>query len=199
VVSTGDPTPISAPPAAHTPADAKARSATSISELADIWDLLGGIPDPEIPVISITELGIVRDVAYDGPTLVVSVTPTYSGCPATAVIARDIGDTLREAGYTDHRIRTQLAPAWSTDWIEPAALERLRVYGIAPPGERVGAQRVDISALSAGRRRASPRAIACPRCGSLRTREISAFGSTPCKAQHRCEDCLEPFDYFKPL
>ena len=205
MVSAGDPSGISAQPApaASTAEVSRVRNAKTISELADIWDLLGGIPDPEIPVISITELGIVRDVAYDGPTLVVSVTPTYSGCPATAVIARDIGDTLREAGYIDHRIRTQLAPAWSTDWIEPAALERLRVYGIAPPGERVGAQRVDISALSSARtsgsHRPSQRAIACPRCGSLRTREISAFGSTPCKAQHRCEDCLEPFDYFKPL
>jgi len=194
VVSAADPRPISPrrPPAAG----AKVSGATSIVVLAEIWDLLGGIPDPEIPVISIVELGIVRDVSYVGPTLVVSVTPTYSGCPATAVIARDIADTLREAGYTDHRIRTQLAPAWSTDWIEPAALERLRLYGIAPPGERVGTQRVDVSGL---RRRAPQRAIACPRCGSLRTREISAFGSTPCKAQHRCDDCLEPFDYFKPL
>ncbi len=182
-------------PAAPAAAGARA-DATSISVLAEIWDLLGGIPDPEIPVISIVELGIVRDVAFEGPTLVVSVTPTYSGCPATAVIARDIADALREAGYADHRIRTQLAPAWTTDWIEPAALERLRVYGIAPPGERVGPQRVDISAL---RRRAPQRAIACPRCGSLRTRELSPFGSTPCKAQHRCDDCLEPFDYFKPL
>jgi len=117
------------------------------------------------------------------------------GDPA-AVIAGDIGATLSAAGYTDHRMRTQLAPAWTTDWIQPAARERLRLHGIAPPGERVGTQRVNISGL---RRHAPPRAVACPRCGSLQTREISAFGSTPCKAQHRCDDCLEPFDYFKPL
>ncbi|MEP6943620.1 MAG: 1,2-phenylacetyl-CoA epoxidase subunit PaaD [Betaproteobacteria bacterium] len=184
-----------APPASAV-AGPKTPRAASISALAEIWNLLGGIPDPEIPVISIVELGIVRDVAYEGSTLVVSVTPTYSGCPATAVIAGDIAATLNEAGYTDHRMRTQLAPAWSTDWIEPAARERLRLYGIAPPGERVGTQRVNVSGL---RRHAPPRAIACPRCGSLRTREISAFGSTPCKAQHRCDDCLEPFDYFKPI
>ena len=196
-MSASDPRSIARPaPPAPAAAGARAPGATSISVLAEIWDLLGGIPDPEIPVISIVELGIVREVTFDGPTLVVSVTPTYSGCPATEVIARDIADTLRQAGYSDHRIRTQLAPAWTTDWIEPAALERLRVYGIAPPGERVATQRVDVSGL---RRRAPQRAIACPRCGSLRTHELSPFGSTPCKAQHRCDDCLEPFDYFKPF
>jgi len=160
-----------------------------------LWKLLEGIPDPEIPVISIVELGIVRAIAYEGDTLVVSVTPTYSGCPATAVIAGDIARTLDEAGVARREIRVRLAPAWSTDWIVPAARDRLRLYGIAPPGERATVQPVDISGL----RRRSSIAIACPRCGSLRTRELSAFGSTPCKAQYRCEDCLEPFDYFKPI
>lgn len=159
-----------------------------------IWTLLGSIPDPEIPVISIVELGIVRDVAWEGDTLVVSVTPTYSGCPATAVIAADIERALADGGVAKYRLQRQLAPAWSTDWIAPAARERLRLYGIAPPGARSGAQRIDISGL----RRVAPPAIACPRCGSMRTTELSQFGSTPCKAQYRCEDCREPFDYFKP-
>jgi len=160
-----------------------------------LWKLLEGIPDPEIPVISIVELGIVRDIAYDGDTLVVSITPTYSGCPATAVIAGDIARTLDDAGVARREIRVQLAPAWSTDWIVPAARDRLRLYGIAPPGERGALQPVSVSGL----RRRAPAAVPCPRCGSLHTRELSPFGSTPCKAQYRCEDCLEPFDYFKPL
>jgi ring-1,2-phenylacetyl-CoA epoxidase subunit PaaD len=162
--------------------------------LAAIWALLGSIPDPEIPVISIVELGIVRNIAWEGDTLVVSVTPTYSGCPATAVIAADIERTLVEGGIARVRLQRRLAPAWSTDWIAPAARERLRLYGIAPPGERADLQRIDLSGL---RRVAAP-AIACPRCGSVHTSELSPFGSTPCKAQYRCEDCREPFDYFKP-
>jgi ring-1,2-phenylacetyl-CoA epoxidase subunit PaaD len=159
-----------------------------------IWALLGGIPDPEIPIISIVELGIVRGVAWEGDTLVVSVTPTYSGCPATAVIAADIERALADRGVVNLRLQQQLAPAWSTDWIAPAARERLRQYGIAPPGERANSARIDISGL----RRATAPAIACPRCGSVRTTELSRFGSTPCKAQYRCEECREPFDYFKP-
>jgi ring-1,2-phenylacetyl-CoA epoxidase subunit PaaD len=159
-----------------------------------IWALLSNIPDPEIPIISIVELGIVRDVAWEGDTLVVGVTPTYSGCPATAVIAADIERALADAGVVKFRLQRQLTPAWSTDWIAPAARERLRLYGIAPPGERAHSGRVDISRL---RRTAAP-AIACPRCGSMRTTELSRFGSTPCKAQYRCEECREPFDYFKP-
>ena len=162
--------------------------------LAPVWQLLAAIPDPEIPVISIVELGIVRSVRRDGEALVVTVTPTYSGCPATAMIEADIRQALSQSGEVRCRVETQLAPAWTTDWIAPEARERLRAYGIVPPGERAAVQRVDVSGL----RRTSAVAIACPRCGSARTTELSRFGSTPCKAQYRCDECREPFDYFKP-
>jgi ring-1,2-phenylacetyl-CoA epoxidase subunit PaaD len=157
-----------------------------------IWAALAAIPDPEIPVISLVELGVVRDVRWRGEQLVVTLTPTYSGCPATEVIAADVAAALADAGIVDARIETRLSPAWTTDWIAPAAKTRLAEYGIAPPGARTAAQAIDIGGL----RRREP--VPCPRCGSTRTRELSRFGSTPCKAQHRCEDCLEPFDYFKP-
>lgn len=167
---------------------------------AKIWRALAAVPDPEIPVISIVELGIVRDVAWRGGEWVISVTPTYSGCPATEVIAVDIGRALTAAGVTPFRIETRLAPAWTTDWIAPDARRRLAEYGIAPPGERDASAgssvRVDIGALR--RYRDERPGVACPRCHSLHTREQSRYGSTPCKAQYRCDDCLEPFDYFKP-
>jgi len=159
-----------------------------------IWEMLAAIPDPEIPVISIVELGIVRNVAREGGDVVVTVTPTYSGCPATEMIAADIRRTLTEAGVQHCRMETQLSPAWTTDWIVPAARERLRNYGIVPPGERATTRTIDISGL----RKREVEIVACPRCGSTRTQELSRFGSTPCKAQYRCEDCREPFDYFKP-
>ena len=157
-----------------------------------IWAALAAIPDPEIPVISLVELGVVRDVAWRDDQLVVTLTPTYSGCPATEVIAADVAAALAAAGIVGAQIETRLSPPWTTDWIAPAAKTRLAEYGIAPPGARGAVQVIDIGGL---RRR---EAVACPRCGSTRTRELSRFGSTPCKAQHRCEDCLEPFDYFKP-
>jgi ring-1,2-phenylacetyl-CoA epoxidase subunit PaaD len=157
-----------------------------------VWAALAAIPDPEIPVISLVELGIVRGVAWRGHELLVTLTPTYSGCPATEVIAADVAAALKTAGVVDVRIETRLSPAWTTDWMAPAAKTRLAEYGIAPPGTRVGLQTIDIGGL----RRREP--VPCPRCGSKRTRELSRFGSTPCKAQHRCDDCFEPFDYFKP-
>ena len=160
--------------------------------MSAIWAALAAIPDPEIPVISLVELGVVRDVCWRGDQLVVTLTPTYSGCPATEVIAADVAAALADAGIVGARIETRLSPAWTTDWIAPAAKTRLAEYGIAPPGARAAVQAIDIGGL----RRREP--VPCPRCGSTRTRELSRFGSTPCKAQHRCEDCLEPFDYFKP-
>jgi ring-1,2-phenylacetyl-CoA epoxidase subunit PaaD len=166
------------------------------SALESVWQALDAIPDPEIPVVSIVDLGIVRGVEWRDGELVISVTPTYSGCPATELILRDIGRALREAGYARHRIEIRLAPAWTTDWIGPAARKRLADFGIAPPGPTHPASRtIDTSAL---RRRPARDEVRCPRCGSVRTRELSRFGSTPCKAQYRCEDCLEPFDHFKP-
>ena len=165
-----------------------------------IWRALAAVPDPEIPVISVVDLGIVRGIDWIGDELVVSVTPTYSGCPATEVIAADIRRALISAGVARVRIETRLAPAWTTDWIAPGARQRLADYGIAPPGPRaaksVQVSRIDISALH--RHRTEAAIVPCPRCDSTRTRQQSRYGSTPCKAQYRCDDCLEPFDYFKP-
>jgi ring-1,2-phenylacetyl-CoA epoxidase subunit PaaD len=161
-----------------------------------VWSWLSQVPDPEIPVISITDLGIVRDVGWDGDTLVVTVTPTYSGCPATSLINFEIDRHLRDMGIANLRIDRQLSPPWSTDWIGAEARERLRAYGIAPPIDGTaadGALAGRIARLAGGGNLTVP----CPRCGSARTEEVSRFGSTPCKAAWRCRDCLEPFDYFK--
>jgi ring-1,2-phenylacetyl-CoA epoxidase subunit PaaD len=161
----------------------------------EVWDWLGHVPDPEIPVISLTDLGVIRDVAWNGDTLVVTVTPTYSGCPATAVIDLDIEKALRERGVGKLRLKRQIAPAWTTDWISAAGREKLRAYGIAPPIDGTAA---DGRLLGrADRLAGGNRAVACPRCGSVHTTRVSQFGSTPCKASWRCDDCLEPFDYFK--
>lgn len=149
-------------------------------DVAQIWAWLGDVPDPEIPVLSVVDLGIVRDVAWAGDTLEVAVTPTYSGCPATSVIARDIEGALAARGLAPIRIRTQLSPPWTTDWLSDAGRARLAEYGIAPPEPSGGP-------------------AACPRCAATDLSRISQFGSTPCKAQWRCNACLEPFDYFKCL
>ncbi len=148
---------------------------------------LEDVPDPEIPAVSVVDLGIVRDIEWRGDMLVVGVTPTYSGCPATAAISIDIEEALRRRGVGRVRIETRLSPPWTTAWISDAGREKLRDYGIAPPLE---------GAACAGMLKAGAPA-ACPHCGSTRTEEISRFGSTPCKAAWRCTDCLEPFDYFK--
>lgn len=153
----------------------------------DVRRWLEAVPDPEIPVVSVVDLGIVRDVEWRGETLVVTVTPTYSGCPATAVIAMEIEEALHRRGVESVNIETRLTPAWTTDWMTDQAREKLRAYGIAPPENGVACA----GALKAA---AAP---ACPRCGSPHTEEVSRFGSTPCKAAWRCRDCLEPFDYFK--
>lgn len=148
-----------------------------------VREWLDGVPDPEIPVISVMDLGIVRGVAWRGDTLEVAVTPTYSGCPATRVIAMDIETALRDRGIENLRIVTQIAPAWTSDWLSDKGRARLEEYGIAPPrasGDR-GAGHPD----------------RCPRCRARDVERISQFGSTPCKAQWRCRECLEPFDYFK--
>ncbi|WP_417668796.1 1,2-phenylacetyl-CoA epoxidase subunit PaaD [Roseibium sp.] len=165
-------------------------------DIDQIWSWLSEVPDPEIPVISLTDLGIIRDVAWDEGTLVVTVTPTYSGCPATTVINLDIESALHEHGIGKVRLERQLSPAWTTDWISEKGREKLRNYGIAPPVDGTAAdgrlmQRID--KLAGG----GNLVISCPRCGSNNTEKVSQFGSTPCKASYRCKDCLEPFDYFK--
>lgn len=153
----------------------------------DVWRWLDAVPDPEIPVVSVVDLGIVRGVEWRGDDLVVTVTPTYSGCPATAIIAFEIEAALRRRGVENLRIETLLAPPWTTAWISPEGRDKLQAYGIAPPVEGASCT----GALKA------PAVVACPRCGGTHTEEVSRFGSTPCKAAWRCRDCLEPFDYFK--
>ena len=158
---------------------------------AQAWDVLGAVPDPEIPVISVTELGIVREVTAREGGLHVVVTPTYSGCPATEVISQSIRDALVESGAGVVTVETRLAPAWTTDWLTDVARDKLRDYGIAPPGERAAGAAQPIRFVA--------RKVACPRCGSSDSVRLSEFGATACKALYRCRTCLEPFEYFKPI
>ncbi|MDH4314241.1 MAG: phenylacetate-CoA oxygenase subunit PaaJ [Gammaproteobacteria bacterium] len=155
--------------------------------LENIWAWLAELPDPEVPVVSVVDLGMIRDVEISDGAVRVSVAPTYSGCPATDVIEQNIVSCLRDKGIADVTIRRVLSPPWTTDWISEAGREKLRAYGIAPP---IG---------SAGKRSllgALPK-IACPCCASSNTEQVSEFGSTACKASYKCRDCLEPFEYFK--
>jgi len=163
--------------------------------LGQVWTWLGEVADPEIPVISVVDLGIVRDVAFDGDECVVTITPTYSGCPAMQVIAESVEQALHARGIERVRLVSQLSPAWTTDWMSEAGKAALKGYGIAPPAQQV----IDISGLHGGvkRRAAPPLVVACPNCGSTHTQLTSQFGSTPCKALYKCLDCREPFDYFK--
>lgn len=171
-------------------------SSVALPDIQMVRHWLAQVPDPEIPVISLTDLGIIRDVEWQDDTLVVTVTPTYSGCPATSVINLDIEAALRAKGIAKLRLERQLSPPWTTDWITPEGREKLRAYGIAPPvdGTAADGRLAGRIARLAG---TSNLVIACPRCGSTRTEKVSQFGSTPCKASYRCTDCLEPFDYFK--
>ena len=161
--------------------------------LDEVWAWLGEVADPEIPVISVVDLGIVRDVAFEGDTCVVTITPTYSGCPAMQVIADAVKEALQAHGLGDVRIVSRLSPAWTTDWMSEAGKAALTSYGIAPPVQ----QAIDISGLHAGIRRRAVPDVSCPHCGSPHTQLTSEFGSTPCKALYKCLDCREPFDYFK--
>ena len=162
--------------------------------VALVWEALGTVPDPEVPAISIVELGIVRDVAFDGGRLRVEVTPTYSGCPATELIETMIRERLAAIGLPGVDLVRRLSPPWTTDWMAPEAKAKLSAFGIAPP--HLVASRVDVAGISPLRR--ADVVVPCPRCASPRTRLLSQFGSTACKAQYRCDDCREPFDYFKP-
>jgi ring-1,2-phenylacetyl-CoA epoxidase subunit PaaD len=145
--------------------------------IAEVWEWLEAVPDPEIPVISIVDLGIVRRVAWADDELHVAITPTYSGCPATTMIQRDIVTALHEHGLDRVRLDVELSPPWTTAAISAGGHDKLRAYGIAPPNPDV--------------------AVACPRCGSTAVECVSTFGSTPCKALYRCTACREPFDRFK--
>ncbi|MDB5961667.1 MAG: paaJ [Massilia sp.] len=169
--------------------------ASGLPSTEQIWTWLGQVPDPEIPVISVVDLGIVRDVQWQGDECVVTITPTYSGCPAMQVISDTVAEALHGHGIDKVRLVSQLSPAWTTDWMSEQGREKLKDYGIAPPAQQV----IDISGLRSGvKRTAMPKlTITCPNCGSTHTELTSQFGSTPCKALYKCRDCLEPFDYFK--
>lgn len=169
----------------------------TVTSTASVWALLESIPDPEIPVVSLRELGILREVRQGAAGLEVVITPTYSGCPAMGQMEDDVKAALQTAGIAATVI-TQLSPAWTTDWMSDATREKLRAYGIAPPQGACASHRGTESVVQFMTRREETPAIACPRCGSVHTVETSRFGSTACKSLHRCLDCSEPFDYFKP-
>ncbi|MFG1264813.1 MULTISPECIES: 1,2-phenylacetyl-CoA epoxidase subunit PaaD [Xanthobacter] len=168
----------------------------TLPSLDEVWHWLSQVPDPEIPVLSLVDLGIVREVAWSDDTLVVTVTPTYSGCPATGIINIDIERELNARGVAKVRLERRLSPPWTTDWMSAEGREKLRAYGIAPPVDDTAA---DGRSLALARRLTSGSnlTVACPRCGSAQTEKVSQFGSTACKASYRCLSCLEPFDYFK--
>ncbi len=164
-----------------------------------LFERLAQIPDPEIPAVTLADLGILRGISWEDDVPVVELTPTYSGCPATEVIRADVMETLRAAGYQNARVRLVLQPAWSTDWISPEGRAKLRAYGIAPPACASSAVAQPISQTQVVRFHPPQAGVTCPHCGSLTTEMISRFGSTPCKALYRCLSCKEAFDYFKPF
>ena len=168
-----------------------------VSRVDAAWRALDDVLDPEVPALSVRDLGIVRDVIDHGDALEVVLTPTYSGCPATEVIEKSVVDALVAAGLGPVRATTRRAPAWTTDWISDEGRRKLREYGIAPPsgGAAVTTGEAPVRLV----RRAPDDAVACPRCGSTHTERLSAFGSTACKALWRCLDCREPFEHFKPI
>ncbi|MFI2362462.1 1,2-phenylacetyl-CoA epoxidase subunit PaaD [Promicromonospora sp. NPDC019610] len=150
-----------------------------------VWDVAATVTDPEVPVLTIEDLGVLRGVRFVDGSPVVDITPTYSGCPAVDAIRDDIVAVLREHGHPRARVAVVLSPAWTTDWMSDAGRRKLVEHGIAPPGRRAGG----VVALGLG--------VRCPRCGSLHTRELARFGSTSCKALYVCQRCREPFDHFK--
>lgn len=154
------------------------------ADTAHLFNLLGSVCDPEIPVLTLQDLGVLRHISITGEEIKVTITPTYSGCPAVAVMQADIKTVLAAAGYSHVTVQQSLSPAWTTDWMTDTGREKLRAYGIAPPARLTGQQ-----AERAG--------IQCPQCGSGEVKRISEFGSTACKALYQCQDCREPFDYFK--
>lgn len=158
-------------------------------QLEEVWKLLETVKDPEVPVLTIIDLGIVRDVKLHGEEIEVVITPTYSGCPAMDMIAADIRMALAENGFRNVKVISVLSPAWTTDWMSEEGKRKLKEYGIAPPNPK---QQVCSDKLFA-----PDEAVQCPHCNSHHTHRISEFGSTACKALYKCEDCKEPFDYFK--
>lgn len=168
---------------------------TTRATSTDLREAVGAVPDPEVPVLSIADLGILRGVAVDeaAGTVEVTITPTYSGCPAMSAITDHVAHVCRRAGW-EPRVTTRLSPAWTTDWMSPEGREKLRRFGIAPPGGGSPVGLVGPVTVALGRR-----VVTCPRCGSDDTTELARFGSTACKSLRRCEACREPFDEFKTL
>ncbi len=166
--------------------------AKNVLEIAS--EIAAAVPDPELPMVTLADLGILRDVMAEGGRLVVTVTPTYSGCPALREIAHDLRYRLGQAGFADVTVRTALAPAWSSDWITPQGRAKLREAGIAPPNAAATHGTVPLT-LTATHREPVP----CPRCGSRDTTQTAAFSATACKALFRCDACLEPFEYVKDI
>lgn len=155
-----------------------------------IWKLLEEVPDPEIPVLSVTDLGVIRKIEQDSNQLTIIITPTYSGCPAMNQFESDIISHLKKNGYKNVKVETTYEPAWTTDWLTDAAKAKLEKYGIAPPQEKT----TDKSFLMG-----ETPTVKCPQCKSINTKLVSQFGSTACKALYQCDNCKEPFDYFKCL
>ncbi len=166
-----------------------------VTDTVTAWRVAASVPDPELPMVTLADLGILRGVREDATSVTVTITPTYSGCPAMREIGHDLRHRLERAGYTDVDVHTQLSPPWSSDWITSEGRRKLAEAGIAPPqaaGRRVsGPIPLSLSVPS--------RAVACPRCGSMTTRETSAFSGTACKALYRCASCQEPFEYVKEI
>ncbi|BAM91068.1 phenylacetic acid degradation protein PaaD [Bradyrhizobium oligotrophicum S58] len=160
---------------------------TSPAELRQrAWEAAAAVADPEIPVLTIDDLGVLREVEVVGDRVEVAITPTYSGCPAMNMIALEIELALERAGFAGSRVRTVLSPAWTTDWMSEEGRRKLREYGIAPP-QPAGGRRALFGVAE----------VACPQCGSVDTEQLAEFGSTACKSLWRCRSCREPFDYFK--
>jgi len=161
---------------------------------SQIWEILAQIADPEIPVLSIVDLGIVRDINIDENNIEIFITPTYSGCPAMDVISMNIRMELMQKGFANIKITQQLSPAWTTDWMTEKGKAQLRAYGIAPPqtlSEKSQSSRINKMLFN------DEVIVECPQCHSKNTKLLSQFGSTACKALYQCQDCKEPFDYFK--
>jgi ring-1,2-phenylacetyl-CoA epoxidase subunit PaaD len=165
-----------------------------VTRIERAWEVLGGVLDPEVPALSVCDLGIVREVIDHGEELEVVLTPTYSGCPATEVIEQNVLGAIEAEGLGPARATLRRAPAWTTDWISDEGKRKLREYGIAPPGPTMPEGTSPIRIF-----RRSEEKIACPHCGSLHTEKLAAFGSTACKALYRCVACREPFEHFKPI
>lgn len=171
-----------------TAAPANSSEHVASKQVRDVWQILADVPDPEIPVLNVVDLGIIRYVRVtDEDRVTVGVSPTYTGCPATEVIANSIRSRLEAEGYREPKVESVLAPAWTSDWLTERARAKLKEYGIAPPAH----------AVSNPKHLWREPTVACPRCSSTQTSKISEFASTPCKALYRCSSCLEPFEYFK--